>query len=126
MGRLAERGEDIADSMVTPDALAFLVDLVADGTISGAQGKEVLAEMVASGTAPADIVAERGLKQVSDRSELEQVVDDVVAANPDAVAKVQAGDAKPLGFLVGQVMRATKGQANPAVVNGLLRERLVQ
>ena len=126
VGRLAERGEDIADSMVTPDALAFLVDLVADGTISGAQGKEVLAEMVASGTAPADIVAERGLKQVSDRSELEQVVDDVVAANPDAVAKIQAGDAKPLGFLVGQVMRATKGQANPAVVNGLLRERLGQ
>ena len=126
VGRLAERGEDIADSKVTPDALAFLVDLVVDGTISGAQGKEVLAEMVASGTSPADIVTERGLKQVSDRSELEQVVDDVVAANPDAVAKIQAGDAKPLGFLVGQVMRATKGQANPTVVNSLLRERLGQ
>ncbi|HEY8201336.1 MAG TPA: Asp-tRNA(Asn)/Glu-tRNA(Gln) amidotransferase subunit GatB [Actinomycetota bacterium] len=124
VGRLAERGEDIADSKVAPDALAFLVDLVADGTISGAQGKEVLAEMVASGTPPADIVAERGLKQVSDRSELEQAVDGVLAANPDVVAKIQAGDPKPLGFLVGQVMRATKGQANPAVVNALLRERL--
>jgi aspartyl-tRNA(Asn)/glutamyl-tRNA(Gln) amidotransferase subunit B len=124
VGRLAERGEDIKDTKVTPSDLAFLVDLVADGTISGAQGKEVLAEMVASGTAPRDIVAQRGMRQVSDRSELESVVEEVIAANPDAAAKVRAGNTKTIAFLVGQVMRATKGQGNPAVVNGLLRERL--
>jgi aspartyl-tRNA(Asn)/glutamyl-tRNA(Gln) amidotransferase subunit B len=124
VGRLAERGEDIAEAKPTPSGFAFLVDLVADGVISGAQGKDLLAEMVASGVAPADIVAERGLKQVSDRSELEQVVDDVLAANPDVVEKIRGGDPKPFGFLVGQVMRATKGQGNPAIVNELLRERL--
>jgi aspartyl-tRNA(Asn)/glutamyl-tRNA(Gln) amidotransferase subunit B len=124
VGRLAERGEDIRDARLKPADLAFLVDLVVDGVISGTQGKEVLAEMVASGTPPGDIVAERGLKQVSDRSELEGVVDEVLGANPDVVDKIRGGDEKPLGFLVGQVMRATKGQANPAVVNALLRERL--
>jgi aspartyl-tRNA(Asn)/glutamyl-tRNA(Gln) amidotransferase subunit B len=124
VGRLAERGEDIKDAKLKPADVAFLVDLVVEGVISGAQGKEVLAEMVASGTPPGDIVAERDLKQVSDRSELEGVVDEVVAANPDVVEKVRGGNQKSLSFLVGQVMRATKGQANPAVVNALLRERL--
>jgi aspartyl-tRNA(Asn)/glutamyl-tRNA(Gln) amidotransferase subunit B len=124
VGRLAERGEDIGDAKLAPSDLAFLVDLVADGVISGAQGKEVLAEMVASGSSPGEIVAERGLKQVSDRAELEQVVDGVLAANPDVVERIRGGDRKPFGFLVGQVMRATKGQGNPAVVNELLRERL--
>ena len=124
IGRLAERGETIEDARFSPADLAFLVDLVAGGAISAPQGKEVLAEMVASGTPPGDIVAQRGMKQVSDRTELEAVVDEVLAANPDVVAKIKGGDPKPVGFLVGQVMKATRGQGNPGVVNQLLRERL--
>ncbi|MGH2688005.1 MAG: Asp-tRNA(Asn)/Glu-tRNA(Gln) amidotransferase subunit GatB, partial [Actinomycetota bacterium] len=124
IGRLAERGQTIEDIRFTPADFAFLVDLVAGGTISAPQGKEVLAEMVASGTPPGDIVARRGMKQVSDRSELESVVDGVLAANPDVVAKIRGGDPKPIGFLVGQVMKATRGRGNPGVVNALLRERL--
>jgi aspartyl-tRNA(Asn)/glutamyl-tRNA(Gln) amidotransferase subunit B len=124
IGRLAERGEAIEDARFTAADFAFLVDMVADGVISAPQGKEVLAEMVASGTAPGEVVAQRGMKQVSDRSELETVVDEVVAANPAVVDKIRAGDPKPIGFLVGQVMKATKGQGNPGVINDLLRERL--
>ncbi|HMC08400.1 MAG TPA: Asp-tRNA(Asn)/Glu-tRNA(Gln) amidotransferase subunit GatB, partial [Actinomycetota bacterium] len=124
LGRLAERGEEVASSKVTARDLAALCDLVAAGTISGSQGKEVLDEMVASGRSPAEVVAAKGLRQVSERAELESVVAEVVAANPDVAARIRAGDAKPTGFLVGQIMKATRGQANPTVVQDLLREML--
>jgi aspartyl-tRNA(Asn)/glutamyl-tRNA(Gln) amidotransferase subunit B len=124
LGRLAERGEDLESTRVTPQALGALVSLVAGGTISGAQGKTVLDEMLSSGRPPADIVEEKGLKQVSGRSELEAVVTDVLAANPDVVERIRGGDTKPQGFLVGQIMKATNGQANPTVVRDLLTERL--
>jgi aspartyl-tRNA(Asn)/glutamyl-tRNA(Gln) amidotransferase subunit B len=124
LGRLAERGEDLETTKVAPHALGALVGLVAGGSISGAQGKVVLDEMLESGRQPAEIVEERGLKQVSGRSELEAVVAGVLAANPDVVARIRNGDAKPQGFLVGQIMKATKGQANPAVVQELLKEML--
>jgi aspartyl-tRNA(Asn)/glutamyl-tRNA(Gln) amidotransferase subunit B len=109
---------------VTPQDLGALVGLVAGGSISGAQGKVVLDEMLGSGRPAAEIVEERGLKQVSGRSELEAVVAGVLAANPDVVARIRNGDAKPQGFLVGQIMKATRGQANPAVVQELLKEML--
>jgi aspartyl-tRNA(Asn)/glutamyl-tRNA(Gln) amidotransferase subunit B len=124
LGGLAERGEDLESTKVTPEALGALVGLVAGGSISGGQGKTVLAEMIGSGRLPADIVEEKGLKQVSGRSELEAVVAGVLAANPDVVDRIRSGDAKPQGFLVGQIMKATKGQANPAVVQELLKEML--
>ncbi len=124
LGRLAERGEDVASSNVTPAGLAALVDQVAGGTISGAQAKEVLTEMVATGRAPGEIIETRGLSQLSDREALEGAVAEVVAANPEVVERIRAGQDKALGFLVGQVMRATRGRANPALVNELLRERL--
>ncbi|HEY4937808.1 MAG TPA: Asp-tRNA(Asn)/Glu-tRNA(Gln) amidotransferase subunit GatB [Actinomycetota bacterium] len=124
LGRLSERGEDLETTRVTPQALGALVGLVAGGSISGAQGKVVLDEMMVSGRAPAEIVEEKGLKQVSGRSELEAVVAGVLAANSDVVDRIRGGDAKPQGFLVGQIMKATKGQANPAVVQELLKEML--
>ena len=124
LGRLAERGEDVVSSKVTARGLAALCDLVAAGTISGSQGKEVLDEMVASGGSPAEVVAAKGLRQVSGRAELESVVADVLAAYPDVAARIRAGDGKPAGFLVGQIMKATRGQANPTVVQELLREML--
>jgi aspartyl-tRNA(Asn)/glutamyl-tRNA(Gln) amidotransferase subunit B len=123
LGRL-EHGGDIRSAQVRPAALAELTDLVAAGTISGPQGKEVLEAMVASGRSPAEIVEARGLRQVSGRSELEGVVAEVLVAHPDVVEKIRAGDSKPLGFLVGQVMKATKGRANPTVVQELLQEQL--
>jgi len=124
LGRLAERSEGIEQTVVTPAHLAALVDLVAAGSISGAQGKEVLGDMVATGRGPAAIVEEKGLRQVSGRDELAAVVTQVLAANPDVAERVRAGDPKPVGFLVGQVMKVTKGQANPSVVQALLAELL--
>jgi aspartyl-tRNA(Asn)/glutamyl-tRNA(Gln) amidotransferase subunit B len=124
LGRLAERGEDVAGSPVTPAALAALVDRVVEGAISGAQAKEVLAEMAATGRSPGEIIEERGLSQLSDRAALEAAVTEVLAANPEVAERIRAGQDKALGFLVGQVMRATRGRANPALVNELLRERL--
>ena len=84
----------------------------------------VLDEMIASGRPAAGIVEEKGLRQVSGRSELEAVVAGVLAANADVVERIRGGDTKPQGFLVGQIMKATKGQANPAVVQQLLKEML--
>ena len=124
LGRLAERGEDLSTASVDPRALAELTDLVAAGTISGTQGKEVLDAMLVTGRGPAEIVEERGLRQVSGRSDLEAVVAQVIADNADVAERIRAGETKPVGFLVGQVMKATKGQANPGVVQDLLRDLL--
>ena len=124
LGLLAERGESVEDTLVVPEHLAALADLVAAGSISRAQGREVLETMAATGNPPAAIVEERGLRQVSGRDELAAVVSEVIAGNADVVARIRAGDTKPTGFLVGQIMKATRGRANPAVVQDLLRELL--
>jgi len=104
--------------------LAHLVDQVGGGAISGGNAKEVFAEHVASGRAVADIVAERGFRQISDAAAIDRVVDETLAANPGAVADYAAGKPQALGFLVGQVMKATRGQANAALVRAALRSRL--
>jgi aspartyl-tRNA(Asn)/glutamyl-tRNA(Gln) amidotransferase subunit B len=102
-------------------ALAQLIDLIDQGTLSGKMAKEVFAELMASGGTPQDIVARRGLVQVTDSATLQPIVDAVLAANPDSVAKYRAGRTNVLGFLVGQVMQRTRGQANPQLANTLLR-----
>ena len=109
---------------VDPTSVAELVDLVASGEISKSQGQRVLAMMLGDGRAPRAIVEAEGMKQVSDRSELAQAIDDVIAANAEVAARIAAGDQKPFGFLMGQVMKATRGQANPAIVREVLQERL--
>jgi aspartyl-tRNA(Asn)/glutamyl-tRNA(Gln) amidotransferase subunit B len=109
---------------VDPAELAALVKLVADGAISGTNAKEVLAEHYATSRRVAAIVESRGFRQISDAGALGTAIDDVLAANPAAVADYRAGKAAAVGFLVGQVMKATRGQANAGMVQTALRERL--
>jgi aspartyl-tRNA(Asn)/glutamyl-tRNA(Gln) amidotransferase subunit B len=104
--------------------LADLIRRVAAGELSRASGREVLEAHIESGDPVETIVASRGLRQISDAGALGSIVDEVIAANPDAAADVRAGKGQAIGFLVGQVMKATKGQANAGVVQAALRERL--
>jgi aspartyl-tRNA(Asn)/glutamyl-tRNA(Gln) amidotransferase subunit B len=121
---LRAEGVDITGSRVTPVALAQLVILVEEGTITANTGKAVLDKMFATGCPPDEIVAQEGLTQISDKDELVQIVGDIIAASPEEVAKYQAGKETLLGWFVGQVMRATRGKANPQMVRSLLEERL--
>jgi aspartyl-tRNA(Asn)/glutamyl-tRNA(Gln) amidotransferase subunit B len=109
---------------VDPAELAALIKLVADGAISGTNAKEVFAEHFASGARAASIIDARGFRQISDAGALGAAIDEVLAANPGAVADYRAGKAAAVGFLVGQVMKATRGQANAGMVQTALRERL--
>jgi aspartyl-tRNA(Asn)/glutamyl-tRNA(Gln) amidotransferase subunit B len=123
-GLLNEASIELTESKIAPEQLAGLVKLVDGKSISGKQAKTVLAEMFASGK-DADVVAkEKGLEQISDSGALEGVVDEVIAENADAADKVRAGNLGTIGFLVGQVMKKTRGQANPGLVNDLLRNKL--
>jgi aspartyl-tRNA(Asn)/glutamyl-tRNA(Gln) amidotransferase subunit B len=118
------KGQPITEAPVSAEHLGELVALIASGEISGKLAKEIFARMLDSGE-PARAVMEReGLKQISDSGALGHIVDDVIAANPKQVDQYKAGKATVIGFLVGQVMKASKGQANPASVNELLREKL--
>jgi aspartyl-tRNA(Asn)/glutamyl-tRNA(Gln) amidotransferase subunit B len=109
---------------VAPAELAAIIAAVEAGTLSRANGKEVLEGHVASGHAAARIIEERGFRQISDEGTLGTAVDEAIAANPAAVADYRAGKAQAVGFLVGQVMKATRGQANAALVQAAVRERL--
>jgi aspartyl-tRNA(Asn)/glutamyl-tRNA(Gln) amidotransferase subunit B len=117
---LREHERTLADSPVTPQRLGELIDLVQGGTISATAAKDVLSELFTSKATPAEIVERKSLAQISDSGELERVVDGVVAANPDLVAKYRGGKTGVLGALVGQVMRESRGRANPKLVNELL------
>ena len=123
-GALNKAGLTIADSPVSSDALSGLLDLMADGTISGRIAKEVFDDMFVTGKAPQDIVEDKGLEQITDTGEIEAAIGDIIAANPDQVADFQGGNEKAIGWFVGQVMKATQGKANPKMVNELLRKKL--
>lgn len=117
-------GVDIDDSRIAAVDMAGLVDRIHDNTISGKIAKEVFDAMWA-GEGPADeIIETKGLKQITDSSEIEAIVDTVIAANPDQVAKYKAGKHKLIGFFVGEVMKDTGGKANPSQVNAALRSKL--
>ena len=122
-GALNKKGLGIEDSPVSEAQLGGLIDLIADGTISGRIAKDVFAEMVETGADPAAIVEAKGLRQVTDTGAIEAAVDAALAANPAQVAQY-ATNPKVLGFFVGQVMKATQGKANPALVNELLKKKL--
>ncbi len=109
---------------VTPAGLAALLRLAGEGKINTNTAKEVFEEMWRTGATAAEIVRRRGLEQISDTGELARIVDAVLAANPKVVADIRNGKASALGFLVGQAMKATKGKANPKLVNDLVRARL--
>jgi aspartyl-tRNA(Asn)/glutamyl-tRNA(Gln) amidotransferase subunit B len=117
---------EIDQSKVTPQALAELIDLLDSATISSKIAKTVFEEMFQSGRSPKEIVQERGLVQITAADEIEAAVDAALAANPNAAADYRAGKQEALKFLVGQVMRETKGRANPALVNELLLHKLKQ
>jgi aspartyl-tRNA(Asn)/glutamyl-tRNA(Gln) amidotransferase subunit B len=124
LGLLNSEGKSIDQSPVSAAQLAELIALIETDVISGKIAKTVFDEMVASGKAPKVIVEEKGLVQVTDASAIESVVDQVISANPSEVEKFKAGNAKLMGFFVGQVMRETKGKANPQMVNQLLKKKL--
>lgn len=112
------------ESPILPEELGALVRLIDAGTISGKQGKEVLVEMFTTGKSAAAIIEERGLSQVSDTSEIDRLIDEVLAASPAQLKGYRAGKEALFGFFVGQVMKASKGKANPKVVNERLRAKL--
>ncbi|WP_338869652.1 Asp-tRNA(Asn)/Glu-tRNA(Gln) amidotransferase subunit GatB [Myxococcus stipitatus] len=121
---LKESGTQVSEVRFTPAQLGELLGLVDQGTVSANAGKDVLAEMFRTGRAPVDIVAEKGLAQVSDTGAIEAVVDDILAKNMGEVEKYRAGKKQVFGFFVGQVMRAMKGKGNPTLVNDLLKKKL--
>jgi aspartyl-tRNA(Asn)/glutamyl-tRNA(Gln) amidotransferase subunit B len=121
---LNKAGVEIEQSPVSARMLGGLIARIEDGTISGKLAKQVF-EGMWDGEGDADgIIEAKGLKQITDTGEIEAIVDQVVAANPGQVGQYRAGKEKLLGFFVGQVMKATKGKANPQQVNGLLKEKL--
>jgi aspartyl-tRNA(Asn)/glutamyl-tRNA(Gln) amidotransferase subunit B len=116
--------KDLSRSPVTPKMLAAMILLVEKGTISGKIAKTVIEEMYKTGKTPETIVQERGLLQISNTAEIETLVQKVIDENPQPVAQYKAGKTGLFGFLVGQVMKATQGRANPQAVNDLLRKKL--
>ena len=123
-GALNKRGLEIAQSPVSPAHGAELLALMADGTLSGPLSKQVFELMLESGEGPTVLADRHGLKQVSDTGALEAAIDEVLAANPDKLAEYRSGKDKLFGFFVGQVMKASGGKANPALVNELLKKAL--
>ena len=122
-GRLNREGRDIAASPVSEQQLGAILDLIADGTISGKIAKDVFEIVWTEGGDPRTIVEARGLKQMTDVSALEKLIDGIIAANPDKVADARTNP-KAIGWFVGQAMKASGGKANPQAVNDLLRNRL--
>lgn len=117
-------GGTYADCALPPAGLAELVTLIDSGKISGKQGKEVFAEMFASGKPATVIVKEKGMEQLSDAGAIEALCDQVIAAHPKPVADFKAGNPAPLNFLKGQVIKLSKGQANPALTGEILARKL--
>ena len=124
MGALKAEGKDIAECPVTPEQLGELVALIRTGEISGKLAKEIFPKMFAGGE-PASLIIEReGLKQIGDTGALEKIIDEVLENNARQVEQYKGGKTTVLGFLVGQVMKASRGQANPGAVNDLLKKKL--
>ena len=115
---------DVAQSKIGAATLAALVDRVADGTVSGRMGKEVLEALWNAEGSVDEIIEARGLRQISDAGAIEALVDQVITSHPEQVAQFRTGKTKVIGFLVGQVMKASRGKANPRQVNEMLRSKL--
>jgi aspartyl-tRNA(Asn)/glutamyl-tRNA(Gln) amidotransferase subunit B len=121
---LKEQGKEISESPISAENLGGLIKMIAQGKISGKIAKEILPKMLASGDTAEAIAEREGLQQISDTGALEKIVDEVIAANPKQVEQYRGGKQAVIGFLVGQVMKASRGQADPAAVNALLKGRL--
>lgn len=123
-GRLNAKGLSIKNSTVKPEDLAGLVALIDSGEISGKIAKTVFDEMFETGKDPKQIIKEKGLVQITDQKALEDIIAKVIEGNPKSIEDYKAGKQQAFGFLIGQVMAATKGQANPKLVNEILRSKL--
>ena len=125
LGRLLnESGGDISDIKISPQGFVELLGLVSEGTLSSSMAKTVFEEMFVSGKPPAQIAEEKGLVQISDVDALGGAVDEALASNPKPVSEYLEGKEQAVRFLVGQVMRITRGKANPQMATQLLKERL--
>jgi len=124
LGALKAEGKEITESPVSPEQLGELVTLIVRGEISGKLAKEIFAKMFATAESARAVIEREGLRQISDAETLSRIIDEVLAANPKQVQQYKSGKSGVLGFLVGQVMKATRGQANPQAVNQLLKEKL--
>jgi aspartyl-tRNA(Asn)/glutamyl-tRNA(Gln) amidotransferase subunit B len=116
--------KEIEESPIKPDRLAGMIKMINDGVISTKIAKTVFEEMYKTGKDAGTVVQEQGLVQVSDTGEIERIIGDVIKANPGQAADYKAGKEKLFGFFVGQVMKASKGKANPDLVNTLLKKKL--
>jgi aspartyl-tRNA(Asn)/glutamyl-tRNA(Gln) amidotransferase subunit B len=121
---LKKDSKDILDCPIPPSALVDMLKLIEAGTISGNIAKGIFEEMYQTQKSAGSIVEEKGLKQITDSSAIEKIVAEVIQANPSQVEELKGGKEKVLGFLVGQVMKASKGKANPGMVNKLLKEQI--
>lgn len=117
---------ELSEAKVTPEGLAVLLELIKKGSISNKMGKEVFEIMFKEGKDPEAIIKEKGFVQISDEGQLNKIIAEVIANNPKSVEDFKSGREQAIGFLVGQVMKATKGQANPGIVNNMLREMLAK
>lgn len=124
LGYLNANNLEIGDVRITGKGLGEMINLIEKGTISGKIAKTVFKEMLDTGKEPGKIVGEKGLVQISDEGAIKSVVEQIIAGNPQSVADYKAGKEKALGFLVGQIMKETKGKANPGLVNKLIKETL--
>ncbi|QPJ66350.1 MAG: Asp-tRNA(Asn)/Glu-tRNA(Gln) amidotransferase subunit GatB [Candidatus Nitrohelix vancouverensis] len=124
LGKLNKENKDIVDCPVPAPAFSELLKMIDDQTVSGKIAKTVFEEMYASGKSAPQIVEEKGMTQISDEGSIETWVDEVIAANPGQAEEFRNGKEKLLGFFVGQVMKASKGQANPALLNKIIKEKL--
>lgn len=124
MGALNAEGKEISDSPVSPEQLGELISLIRKGDVSGKLAKEIFLKMFSTGESAAAIIDREGFRQISDSGALDQIVEDVLAANSRQVEQYRSGKITVLGFLVGQVMKASRGQANPAAVNEILKQKL--
>ena len=121
---LKNTGVDITGCKIKAEDLGAMIRLIDDKTISGKIAKDIFVEMFATGKAPAEIVKEKGLVQITDTSAIEKIVDEVIAANPKQVENYRGGKTQLMGFFVGQVIKASGGKANPQAVNEILKEKL--
>lgn len=121
---LKENNSNITQTKLTPAALAELVDLIGKGTISNNIAKQILPQMLENGAMPKDIVEKQGLSVISDEGAIQEIVARIVAENPNQVAAYKGGKTNLMGFFVGQIMKETKGRANPQVINKLLKDEL--
>ena len=121
---LKDAGKEIADCPLAPAALAELLAKIEKGEITAASGKKVFAKMFETGKGAAEIIAAEGFSQISDTSAIEKIAREIVAKNADNVAKYRAGNEGVFKFFVGQVMRETRGQANPQLVNEIVKRVL--